>query len=107
MNLTTHFLIIAGVIAVVSIPMIANAVPPNRFYGFRTRRTLANERIWYSANRFAGWALFIAAIISAAALATLPQEMLSAPGYAAGILVAPLLVAVAASFIYLRGLGEK
>ena len=107
MGSTTYFLIIAGVIAVVSIPMIANAVPPNRFYGFRTRRTLANERIWYSANRFAGWAMFIAAIISAVALAALPQEMLSAPGYAAGVLVAPLLVAVAASFVYLRGLNEK
>jgi uncharacterized membrane protein len=107
MGSTTYFLIIAGVIAVVSIPMIANAVPPNRFYGFRTRRTLANERIWYSANRFAGWAMFIAAIISAVALATLPQEMLSAPGYAAGVLVAPLLVAVAASFVHLRGLNEK
>ena len=107
MSSTTHFLIIAAVIAVVSIPMIANAVPPNRFYGFRTRRTLANERIWYSANRFAGWALFIAALISAAALAGLPKEIVSAPGYAAGILVAPLLVAVAASFIYLRGLSEK
>ena len=104
---STYYLIAAGVIAVASIPLIAKAVPPNRVYGFRTRRTLSNERTWYSANRFAGWALFIAAIISAAAIAILPQETLSAPGYAAAVLVVPLVVAVVASFIYLRGLSEK
>ena len=106
MSSTTHFLIVAGIIAVVSLPMIANAVPPNRFYGFRTRRTLSNERIWYSANRFAGWAMFIAALVSAAALATLPREIVSTPGYAAAILVAPILVALAASFAYLRNLDD-
>jgi uncharacterized membrane protein len=107
MSSTTPFLIGAGIIAVVSIPLIANAVPPNRFYGFRTRRTLSNERIWYSANRFAGWAMFIASLISAAILWMGPDEAMSAPRYAAGIFVAPLLVALAASFIYARGIGEK
>ena len=57
MNSTTPFLISAGILALVSIPLIANLVPPNRFYGFRTPRTLSNERIWYRVNRFAGWAL--------------------------------------------------
>ena len=91
----------------VSLPMIANAVPPNRFYGFRTRQTLSNERIWYRANRFAGWALFTASIVSAAVLVSIPQESLLTPGVAVGIFVAPLLVALAASYIYLRRIGTE
>ena len=79
MSSNTPFLISAGIIAAVSIPLIASLVPPNRFYGFRTRRTLSNERIWYRANRFAGWALFIASIVSATVLAIVPPETLSAP----------------------------
>jgi len=104
---STYYLVIAAVIAVASIPLIAKAVPPNRLYGFRTPRTLSNERIWYSANRFAGWALLIAAVSSAASFAILPHETLSVPGLGAVVLGVPLLVAVVASFIYLRNLGEK
>src|SRR5688572_12428913 len=107
MSSNTPFLISAAIIAVVSIPLIANVVPPNRFYGFRTRRTLSNERIWYRANRFAGWALFIAAIISATVLAIVSPETLSPPRYAAGILVAPLLAALVASYIYLRSITRE
>jgi len=107
MSSSTPFLISAAIIVVVSIPLIANVVPPNRFYGFRTRRTLSNERIWYRANRFAGWALFIAAIISATVLAIVPPETLSPPRHAAGILVAPLLVALVASYIYLRSITRE
>ena len=47
MSSTTPFLISAGIIALVSIPLIANVVPPNRFYGFRTRRTLGASYIYF------------------------------------------------------------
>jgi uncharacterized membrane protein len=84
-----------------------NVVPPNRVYGFRTRQTLSNPKLWFRANRFAGWALFIAAVASAAVF-------LVAPEYASGrslqglfILVTPLIVAVALSFAYLRRIGSR
>ncbi|MEP6754956.1 MAG: SdpI family protein [Chthonomonadales bacterium] len=37
-----------------SIPLIAGRVKPNGLYGYRTRKTLSSEPIWYEANRFMG-----------------------------------------------------
>jgi len=94
------------IIAVVSVTLMVCVVPPNRVYGFRTRRTLANSKLWIRANRFAGFALFIAAVTSAAIF-------LGAPEYASGrslmgvvVLVVPLVVALAASFAYVRRVGD-
>ncbi len=48
-----------------SIPLILEKVPPNWLYGFRTRKTRNNEKIWYRANKFAGKTLFLAGLITA------------------------------------------
>ncbi len=50
-----------------SIPLIQNRVPPNRYYGFRTAKTLSDPKIWYEANQIFGQDLFLAGalIISA------------------------------------------
>lgn len=45
---------------VLCIPMILGKVARNAFYGFRTSATLATDRVWYPANRAAGWAMLIA-----------------------------------------------
>jgi uncharacterized membrane protein len=52
------FLIPSILILIVSIPLVIGWIPRNRFYGVRTRKTLSDERVWYSANKFGGW-LFI------------------------------------------------
>jgi uncharacterized membrane protein len=44
----------------ISIPLIQQRVPPNRFYGFRTKKTLSDPKIWYEANRISGHDLFLA-----------------------------------------------
>jgi uncharacterized membrane protein len=49
-----------------AIPMMMRKVPPNQFYGFRTRKTLSDPRIWFDANRRAGVNLVIAALLSVA-----------------------------------------
>jgi len=54
-----------------SIPMVLGKIPPNRFYGFRTRKTLSNPEVWYSANRLAGIDLIIASLASLLASALL------------------------------------
>jgi SdpI/YhfL family protein len=54
--------VLPGLAAVFGIPMGMGLIPPNRFYGFRTRKTLSSVDIWYRANRFSGWALAIAGI---------------------------------------------
>ena len=33
-----------------SIPLLLNKVPPNLWYGFRTRLTLSDPQIWYPVN---------------------------------------------------------
>jgi uncharacterized membrane protein len=56
--LTLFFLglfIVSGLLLIgVSIPLILRRVKPNRIYGFRTTKTLSDERIWYEANAYAG-----------------------------------------------------
>ena len=99
------FLVPCGIIAVASIPIMLNLVPPNRLYGFRTRQTLANRELWFRANRFAGFACFIAAGISAGIFVAHPEY---ASGRSlAGLIVfaVPLVIALGASFAYVRRVG--
>ena len=58
--------VLPGVAIVFSIPMMLGVVPPNRFYGYRTRKTLSSEAVWYRANRAAGWSLFLCGIAALA-----------------------------------------
>ncbi len=45
-------------LALLSIPLIRQRVPPNAWYGFRVRRTLDDPTIWYAVNAYAGKRLF-------------------------------------------------
>jgi uncharacterized membrane protein len=101
------FLVPCVIIAVASVPLILNVVPPNGVYGFRTRQTLRNHELWFRANRFAGCAFFIASGVSAGIFATYPE-------YASGrsfagllVFVVPLVIALAASFAYVRRVGGR
>jgi uncharacterized membrane protein len=54
-----------GLFVAISLPLMLRRVPPNRAYGYRTRATLTDERIWYEANAYFGrW--FIIACATAA-----------------------------------------
>ena len=99
-------LIPCAIIAVASIPMMMGIVPPNGLYGFRTRRTLADPELWFKANRFAGFALFIAALTSAGIFLARPEFALGRSLIGVAVLVVPLLVALAASFIYVARAGK-
>src|SRR5258708_5981283 len=105
MNSSTLFLIGAGVIELVSIPLILRMVPPNHLYGFRTPSTLSNRALWYRANVFAGWALLIAAVSSIALNVGVDRGVLPAVASEIIVFVLPLLIAVVASFVYLRKIG--
>lgn len=106
MDFAISFLVPCGIIAAASIPLMLNIVPPNRVYGFRTRQTLADRKLWFRANRYAGCALFIASGLSAGIFAIRPE-------YASGrslagfvTFVGPLIIAVLASFAYVRRIGD-
>jgi uncharacterized membrane protein len=53
------FIIPSTIFFLLSIPLILGLVPPNRGYGIRTAKTISEPRLWYSANRFGGWALLV------------------------------------------------
>jgi len=53
------FLIPSIIFLILSIPLILGLVPPNRGYGIRTAKTMSEPRLWYSANKFGGWALLV------------------------------------------------
>jgi uncharacterized membrane protein len=106
MDAHVGLLVASAVVALTSIPLIMGIVPPNRVYGFRTPRTLADESLWYRANFFAGWALFAAALVSAILLAAIPPRAL--PHLASvALFVGPLLAALLASLLYLRAIDRR
>jgi uncharacterized membrane protein len=61
----THqpFFVPAVVIFLLSIPLIAGIIPRQWGYGIRTRKTLSDDSIWYSANRMGGWAFLLSSLV--------------------------------------------
>jgi len=55
--------IIGGLFLIgLGLPMYMKKVKPNPVYGFRTRKTLSNEAVWYDANRYAGRCLILTGV---------------------------------------------
>ena len=52
--LSLEFGLIGALFIALGIPLKRGKVPPNIWYGFRTRNTLSNKEIWYSVNRATG-----------------------------------------------------
>lgn len=48
------YLLIGALFVVLGLPLKHEKIPPNWFYGFRTRKTLSSAEIWYPVNRVAG-----------------------------------------------------
>ena len=96
------FLVPCVIILVASIPLMLGMIPPNRIYGFRTQQTLSNRELWLRVNRFAGFALFIAAGASVAVFVAIPEYASSRSLAGLAVFLVPLIVAVVASFAYLR-----
>ena len=51
------YLIIGSALVVLSIPLIRQRIAPNRWYGFRVRRTLEDPKVWYAVNRYSAFHL--------------------------------------------------
>lgn len=103
---------------ILSIPMILGKIRPNVWYGFRTRKTLSDERIWYAANQYAGKTLLFAGIVMivgsmilywiASSLEYEPitgDDLLLVLGLM--MLCIPIATSVIASFVYLRKLPSE
>ena len=60
-----HILLLASAVVLVllAIPLWRRWVPPNRWYGVRTRTTLADQDRWYAVNASSGFDLLVSGII--------------------------------------------
>lgn len=91
---------------VTALPLVMQKVPPNWWYGFRTRRTLSDPDIWYRANYLGGIGLLYAGIISLTINLCLAVTM-SSPFtflFETGVLVACMLVALIVWSVQMRNL---
>src|SRR5215468_10434570 len=80
---------VAGVTALIALPLALRQIPRNRLYGVRTRRTLADDRVWYETNAYGGRCLIVASVVTI--VVALLLDLLVPAGVAA--LVVPSLVA--------------
>ena len=87
---------VAAVTALIALPLALRQIPRNRLYGVRTRRTLADDRVWYETNAYGGRCLIVASavtivLVPVLGLTSLPPDLLLLAGVA--VLVVPSLVA--------------
>ena len=76
----TDYFIAGFVLFAVGVPFLRGWIPRNRLSGFRTSKTLSNDRVWYEANRVAGRDLMIAgAVVMATAVYSAATPAWSAP----------------------------
>jgi uncharacterized membrane protein len=71
---TQPFAIPAFAFLILSIPLALGMIPRNRLYGFRTRRTLADDAVWYRVNRVAGFGIMIASAFYCAIAMARPYD---------------------------------
>jgi hypothetical protein len=94
---TQPFAIPAFLLLIVALPLVIGVIPRNRFYGFRTRRTLSNDDVWYPVNRIAGLAILVASAVYWAIAITHPYDRAAADNFSVWLLhlaafVFPLVV---------------
>ena len=103
-------LFIAGgfLMVALAIPMILRRIKPNVWYGFRTRKTLSNEKIWYDVNAHAGKRLLVAGVlITLAAIVCAFIPGISTDTYAwlvLAVTIVSLAIGLTQSFRYLNQL---
>jgi hypothetical protein len=101
------FAIPALLFFIVALPLVFGVIPPNRLYGFRTKKTLSNADIWYAVNRFAGIAIMLASTVYASAAGTWPYDRAAPDNFSIWLVhlaafAGPLVVALFASGSYAR-----
>ncbi|MEO8564282.1 MAG: SdpI family protein [bacterium] len=63
--MTPHTILLASAVLLIAlaVPLWMRRVPPNRFYGVRTRAALADETRWYDVNARCGQDLLVAGVV--------------------------------------------
>ncbi|HTZ79390.1 MAG TPA: SdpI family protein [Stellaceae bacterium] len=93
------FMAMPALLFVLGVPLALKLIPPNRFYGFRTRKTFSSLDAWYRINLATGFAMMAAGAVGGLAVLALSQDSIALQPdlrYAAGI-----LLTAAASLLFL------
>jgi hypothetical protein len=103
------FAIPASLLFLVSIPLVAGLIPRNRLYGFRTKKTLSDDGIWYRVNRLAGFAVMIASGVYSSVAANWPYDRTAPDNFSIWLLhlaafAVPLVVGLGVAGWYARSL---
>jgi len=95
MTISVLFGLVGLLFVGLSIPLIRQRVPPNPYYGFRTRKTLSDPKIWYEVNRIQGNDLFVAgALITVSSLTMLAIARKWAPEHVVFTLLSVMLLSL-------------
>ncbi len=105
------FFVCTGLLLVgLSIPLLLRRIKPNYWYGFRVRKTLGDERIWYESNAYmAKWLLLLGSIHTVASIVFyfIPSYRANLNAYAAAcgaIFIVGFLLVIILSVRHLRSL---
>jgi uncharacterized membrane protein len=103
-----QFVVTGLVFVILAIPMALRKVRPNRWYGFRTPKTLSSPEIWYAANAAMGRDLMIAGagivVFVLVSALVLPDRAPLLRLVNTGVLVFALAVCLLRGFLHLRRL---
>ena len=100
------FFAIGVLIIGLCIPLIRRKIKPNRFYGFKTPKTLSDPDIWYPVNVYSGkWGLVMGSAMILVGSILYPFESIDEVSY--GLIVGGLtflmgILMVVLSVLYLR-----
>ena len=102
----------ALIFILIAIPLIFRKLPRNGLYGFRTRKTLSSDEIWYDANAYFGRAFLIANCATVITMFILYdfQQQLTLEYFmklSIATLVAPSVVAVIMTLLHVRAGNNK
>ena len=100
---TLLFPLLSVAIAALGIPLWVAMVRPNRFYGVRTAATLADEAVWYAANRATGRDLVAAGSFALALSVMLPEMGIEGVAY---VLLMALAIALGGAGVAIIGLAR-
>ena len=94
--MTPHALLLltAVLLIVFALPLWLRMVPPNHFYGVRTRAALDDEQRWYAVNASAGFDLLVSGIILLAGILLFDRLGAAWPPEFRTLAAAALLVAL-------------
>lgn len=89
---------VPSILVLVSTPLVFRLVPLNRWYGYRTPRSLSSPAEWYRLNRIAGIVVIAAALVSLVIKTSILVFILEQPHHRLINLVDPLVLLFAVAF---------